>query len=95
MRFALPSKFTLASAPMPSDSRVGIRELTGEHLAVRRYSGRSNEANFVREREALMAELEGAGIVAIGPARFAVYSGPFTPWFARRNEVQVPVAVDR
>ena len=23
--------------------------------------------------------------------RFAVYNGPFTPWFMRRNEVIVPI----
>lgn len=95
MRFALPSRFNLANAPIPSDPRVALRELPGERLAVRRYSGRSNEANFVRERDALFSDLERLGIAVIGPARFAVYSGPFTPWFARRNEVQVPVDIHR
>jgi hypothetical protein len=94
MQFMLPRDYDMASAPLPVDPQVELRELPAERLAVRRYSGRSTEAGFARERDALLATLAADGLQASGPARFAVYNGPFTPWFARRNEVMVPLAHD-
>jgi len=94
MQFMLPRAFDSSTAPLPSDPQVRLRELPAERLAVRRYSGRSSEAGFMREREALMAQLASDGLEPAGPARFAVYSGPLTPWFVRRNEVMVPLAAD-
>lgn len=94
MQFMLPRAFDRDSAPLPGNPRVRLRELAAERLAVRPYSGRSTEAGFVREREALLALLAADGLQPTGPARFAVYSGPFTPWFARRNEIMLPLASD-
>ncbi len=94
MQFMLPRAFDLDSAPLPSDPKVQLRELPAERLAVRRYSGRSTERGFQRERDALLAQLAADGLQAAGPARFAVYSGPLTPWFVRRNEVMVPLVPD-
>jgi hypothetical protein len=94
MQFMLPRAYDRESAPLPTDPQVALREMPAERLAVRRYAGRSTEAGFERERDALLAQLAVDGLQAAGPARFAVYNGPFTPWFARRNEVMVPLGVD-
>jgi hypothetical protein len=91
MQFMLPRAYDMATAPLPSDPGVQLREVPGERLAVRRYSGRSTEARFARERDALLAQLAAERMPVSGPARFAVYNGPLTPWFARRNEVMVPL----
>ena len=32
-----------------------------------------------------------AGVTVLGPARFARFDLPYTPWFLRRNEVLVDV----
>jgi hypothetical protein len=92
MQFILPRAYDLETAPLPSDPRVQVVGLPAERLAVRRYSGRSTEAGFERERDVLLALLAADGVQVAGPARFAVYNGPFVPWFARRNEVMVPVS---
>jgi hypothetical protein len=92
MQFMLPRAYALETAPLPADPQVEVIEVPAERLAVRRYSGRSTEAGFRRERDALLAQLAADGLRSVGPARFAVYNGPFTPWFARRNEVMVPLA---
>ena len=42
-----------------------------------------------------LAAAQTAGLTATGPARFAAYNGPLTPWFMRRNEVLLPVAAPR
>ena len=91
MQFVLPSKYTERSAPQPVDPQLQLRHLDTQWVAARVYSGRSNEENYRRNEAELLRELQAAGLVAAGAPRFAVYNGPFTPWFMRRNEVIVPI----
>jgi hypothetical protein len=91
MQFVLPRAFDRASAPVPRDPEVRLVEVPVERVAVRRFSGLSSENNR-RENEAeLLAALARDGLEPAGPARLAVYNGPLTPWFMRRNEVVVPL----
>lgn len=91
MQFVLPARYTLATAPRPTDPRIRIRAL-GEHwIAVRTYSGTWSERNFRKNESALLEQLRAAGLVVAGPPAFAAYDSPFTFWFMRRNEVRVPV----
>lgn len=92
MQFVLPARFTPETAPQPVDPALRLRLLPEQWLAVRRYSGRTTEANFREAADALRQALPAAGLAATGPARMAVYDGPFTPWFLRRNEALLPVA---
>ena len=92
MQFVLPARWTLESAPQPVDPSVRLRLLPQQWLAVRRYSGFTSESNFRAEADALSQALAAAGLTAMGPAQMAVYDGPFTLWFLRRNEVLVPVS---
>lgn len=92
MRFVLPARFTPETAPRPSDPALRLRGLPEQWLAVRRYSGVTSEARFREQAEALMQALPAAGLAPIGPPQLAVYDGPFTLWFLRRNEVLLPVA---
>lgn len=91
MQFVVPSSYTKDTVPQPTDPTVSVREIGARLLAARRYSGRSTEANYRRELGELRALLRTAGLVEIGEPTFAVYNGPFTPWFLRRNEVLVEV----
>jgi hypothetical protein len=95
MQFVLPARFALDSAPKPSDSSVRLRAIDAQWLAVRRYSGTWSERNFAENEAALRADVQAAGLRISGPARFAAYNGPLTPWFMRRNEVLLPVAAPR
>jgi hypothetical protein len=92
MQFFLPAKYTLDTAPRPTDERVRVRRLDERLTAVRTYSGRTTDANYRENEAALLKDLERAGYAVTGQPLFAVYNGPFTPWFMRRNEVIVPVA---
>jgi hypothetical protein len=92
MQFVLPSRWTPQTAPQPVDSALRLRLLPQQWLAVRRYSGRTSESNFREEADALLQALPVAGLTPTGPAQMAVYDGPFTLWFLRRNEALVPVA---
>jgi hypothetical protein len=92
MQFVLPARFTLDTAPRPTDATVKLRALDAQWLAVRRYSGTWSESNFAENEAALRADAKAAGLTITGAARFAAYNGPLTPWFMRRNEVLLPVA---
>lgn len=89
--FMLPTQYTLETAPQPTDSRVSIREIPGRLTAVSRYSGRWTEANYARKRAVLLTALEQAAVTPVGEVQSALYNGPFTPPFLRRNEVVVEI----
>jgi hypothetical protein len=90
--FVMPSKYSAATLPPPNDSRIAIREVPPQLMAVLRFAGRTSTANFRAHEAKLRAELASVGLTPDGPLSFAVYDGPFTPWFLRRNEVMAPIA---
>ena len=92
MQFVLPSRFTAESAPRPVDPDVRLRQIDARWVAARTYSGRSSESGYRHNEAELLRLLQSAGVVVTGAPSFAVYNGPFTPWFMRRNEVIVPIA---
>jgi hypothetical protein len=91
LAFTLPSTYTMETAPVPADSRIQVREVPRRIMAVLRYSGRWTEKNFTRKTSVLRAALEQHDVESIGEVQSAVYNGPFTPPFLRRNEVMVEV----
>ena len=90
--FALPSGYTLATAPQPRDPTVRIREVPARVVACWRYSGRWTVESFEQHEALLRERMRAGGLVANGEAILARYNPPFTPWFMRRNEVLIPVS---
>jgi len=91
--FTLPSSYTLATAPRPLDPTVQIREVPAQLIACWRYSGRWTASNY-RDHEVLLRErIKARGLIVAGDPVLARYNAPFTPWFMRRNEVLIPVAL--
>ena len=88
-RFVMESAYDLDSLPVPVDDSVTIAEVPGGLFAVLRYRGRITEARFLKHAELLRAVLEGDGIETVGEPVSAVYNGPWTPPFMRRNEVMI------
>ena len=91
MQFYLPSKFTKKTAPVPIDSRVELITIEEGRYAVIKYSGRINDKNFDKHKKILKKNLLEDKIEIIGPAIKAIYNGPFTLPFLRRNEVMFHV----
>jgi hypothetical protein len=85
--FVLPAGLTVESAPVPTDSRVTVRGVPGSLSAVQGFSGSGSASSFERHNNGLQAALGLAGLVPVGPPRFARFDPPFKPWFLRRNEV--------
>ena len=89
--FALPSSYTLASAPKPLDPTIEIREVPARLVSCWRYSGRWTESNYREHESQLRAAIKARGLIPRGEPILARYNPPFTPWFLRRNEVLIPV----
>jgi hypothetical protein len=87
----LPAKYTLDTAPVPTDPRVRLREVPGRLMAVLRYSGRWTEENFSGKMSELKTAVDAQQVKQIGEMLTALYNPPITPPFMRRNEVMVEV----
>jgi len=89
--FMMPANYTEATIPVPDDPRVQIRVVPAREMAVIRYSGRWSQSQYMKHKEVLEAWIEAEGMVITGEAIWARFNAPMTPWFLRRNEVQIPV----
>jgi hypothetical protein len=89
--FVMEDQYTLETLPMPNNPAISIRRVDGRTVAVHRYSGRWTEANFEKHKRMLLEALARDAIRVTGEPTLARFNGPFTPWFIRRNEVQVSV----
>jgi hypothetical protein len=89
--FVMENKYDKESLPTPIDERVRIREVPRRQVAALRYSGRINEANFLKHASRLTNLLDTGEYISLGEPQAAVYNGPFTLPFMRRNEVLVEI----
>ena len=89
--FVLPADINAADVPQPTDGSVTVRALEAETAAVLKFSGRWTFSSFEKHRVRLLAALGRDGVETTGPARYARFDPPWTPWFMRHNEVVIPV----
>ncbi|MGM0584599.1 MAG: SOUL family heme-binding protein [Pseudomonadota bacterium] len=91
LRFFLPAKYDMESAPDPTDARVRLVAYAPRTEAALRYSGLPLESR-ARTREGRLREAVAASEwEAAGPAARYYYDPPWRlPW-SRRNEVAMPV----
>lgn len=89
--FVMPAGLTLANLPLPTNSKVTLRQLPEQLVAVVKFTGRWTEATYDRQLVQLKQQLKVNGITETGSPRFARFDPPWTPWFLRRNEIQIPI----
>ena len=87
MQFYLPLKFNKDNAPKPSNSDIKILNVEGGYYAVIKYSGRSSDKNFLKNKNILEKQLKQDNITIISPPIRASYNSPFTLPMLKRNEV--------
>jgi hypothetical protein len=92
VRFTMPAGFTLATLPIPNDDKVQLLELPPARYAVVTFSGLAQEGEVAEKTTALTHYMEKHALRAVGPPALARYNPPWTPWFMRRNEVQIALA---
>ena len=91
VRFTMPSKYSLDTLPEPSDARVKLRRTPANRVAVLRFSGLAGPRDVSDRTAELLAAAKAHHFGPSGPVTLAQYDPPWTPWFMRRNEVQVPL----
>ena len=91
MQFYLPSKFTINTAPKPTNRRVSLVAIEGGIYAVIKYSGRVTDKNFQKHYKKLKEYLTKDNINFFEPAIRATFNGPLTLPILRRNEVMVKI----
>jgi len=91
IQFIMPSKYTMATLPLPNDPRVRLVEIPARTFAVVRFSGLGREDAVARHEKALDAALAGSSWRAVGEPVTWYYDPPWTVPFLRRNEVARPV----
>ncbi|WP_224447160.1 SOUL family heme-binding protein [Haloprofundus salilacus] len=94
MAFYLPSEYTPATAPTPTNSQVRLVVEPAQTLAVRRFSWYATDRRVRRQQQKLLDGLEDAGVETLGEPFLLQYNDPYTPPFMRRNEVAVEVEVE-
>ena len=87
MQFYLPLKFNKDNAPKPSNSDIKILTIKGGYYAVIKYSGRSSDKNFLKNKDILKKQLKQDNIIILSPPVRASYNSPFTLPMLKRNEV--------
>mgnify|MGYP001156955111 FL=1 len=91
MRFFLPRKFQLETAPQPLSEDLSITVVKGGKYAVMKYSGRSTVKNFEKHSKLLLEALSVNKITTLDDPIKATFNGPLTPFFVRRNEVMIRI----
>ena len=91
MQFYLPSKFTINTAPKPTNPKVSLIVLEGDIYAVIKYSGRATDKNFQKHYKELKEYLIKDNINFVEPAIKSTFDGPFTLPIFRRNEVMMKI----
>ena len=87
MQFYLPSKFNKENTPKPSNSEIKVLTIEGGYFAVIKYSGRSSDQNFLKNKDILEKQLKQDNITILSPPIRASYNSPFTLPMLKRNEV--------
>ena len=91
MQFFLPSKFTIDTAPTPTNKRVKLVIIEGGYYAVLKYSGRNSDKNYLNRLSELKDYLEKDKIVMLDNGTKATFNGPFTLPILRRNEAMIKI----
>lgn len=91
VQFIMPESFTLETTPVPTDSRITIREVPARSVAVRRYAGFWTASRLEEAERKLRDALARDGVEVTGPLEWARFNSPFSLPFLRRNEVWLPV----
>ncbi|MFN7213191.1 MAG: SOUL family heme-binding protein [Lysobacteraceae bacterium] len=90
--FVMPSRYRMDTLPRPNDPSIRLREVPARQVAALRFSGRWNPIRFAERQQALLRDVEKAGLSIVGEPWSAQYNPPWIPGFFRRNEVLVEVA---
>ncbi len=91
--FMMPASYTMKTIPLPTDDSIVLREIPAHQAAAIRYSGTWSEEKYQKHLVLLQNWIEQNSLEATGQPLWARYNAPFVPWFMRRNEILIPIAL--
>lgn len=94
MSFVLPESLVRKGVPEPKNNDVHLGKQEPGRYAVLKFAGKISEANQQAAVQKLQTWLKEHAITAEGEPVFAYFDPPWTPGFARRNEVMIRVPSD-
>ncbi|MFA6414962.1 MAG: heme-binding protein, partial [Candidatus Paceibacterota bacterium] len=89
--FVMPSGYTLATLPTPTDSRIQLVEVPEQKIAALTFSWYRTDSRFEKMQKQLFADLARDHVEIIGTPIFAGYNPPWTPPWMNRDEIMVQV----
>lgn len=89
--FMMPSKYSLDTLPVPSNSQVRLEPVPGRKVAVLSFSGWDSDGNVERHRQELLKEIKALGLETVGAPLLAQYDPPWKFPFFRTNEWWVEI----
>lgn len=89
--FTMPSHYTLATLPAPSNPDVRLVEVPARSMGVLSFTGLATDADMRAAEARLMDHVLLAGMQPKGDVSFAFYDPPWILAFLRRNEAMVEV----
>lgn len=92
VRFVMPPEYTLASLPIPNDTRIKFLEIPAYRTAVIQFSGFNTNTNLSEHLKILTEWLAKNNIASIGQPAYAFYNPPWTLPFFKRNEVMLKIS---
>lgn len=93
--FVMPASYTMKTLPKPSDPKVSLVQVPEKRYAAVRYSGFWSEQGYQQNKSALQSWISKKGLRPLGEPIWARYNAPFSLWFLRRNEVLIPIMVEK
>ena len=87
MYFVMPSQYTLANLPTPTNPEVKLREIPPQKKAVITYTGFNSEEKTQEKAQELRTWLKAKKIAPTSEPQLARYNPPWSIPFLRRNEV--------
>jgi hypothetical protein len=90
MSFLMPTTYTKENLPIPNDSNIIIKVISGEYVAAIRFSGFASDEKIREQIKVLERILQDQGYAYYGNFRFLSYNRPYQ-LFNRRNEIIVTI----
>jgi hypothetical protein len=91
MAFVLPSSYSKATVPKPTNTQIKIKTQPERTIAVKRFSGRATTKDIEKQFDILYNTLQKHNIQTQGESFLMRYNSPFAPGFIRRNEVAIEI----
>jgi effector-binding domain-containing protein len=89
--FVMPASMSMSQMPSSSDQTLSFTEHPGGRFAAVSFSGLASQPLFDSKAKGLKEKLAARNIEVTGPAIYARFDGPWTPFFLRHNEVLIPL----